>query len=233
MESYSVTGNFQGFPQSAGAPGRFRLYLGLGAWAVQIGGPLACRSLPLKLHSSLFLSGVFHVNCRETHSKKKTHPVVVFKRILHYLTSILFSGLHPRSQKQAGHIPMDYYWLVRSAAARLGWCHWGWERTGSPGHRRTAPGLPHWGEEWWSWRPRRLKTSCSSSPSLLEKHRQQRRNYSRVLRPNNEKRRLYFPAVRKARVGCRWKRLYRVSPPVNRHINTSRVWSAGLNHQLL
>lgn len=25
---------------------------------------LACRSLPLKLHSSLFLSGVFHVSCR-------------------------------------------------------------------------------------------------------------------------------------------------------------------------
>lgn len=31
MESYSVTGNFQGFfPQSAGAPGRFQPYLSLG-----------------------------------------------------------------------------------------------------------------------------------------------------------------------------------------------------------
>lgn len=173
MESYSVTGNFQGFPQSAGAPGRFQLYLSLGAWAFQIGGPLACRSLPLKLHSSLFLSGVFHVNCRETHSKKKLILLLYSSEsILHYLTSILFSGLHLRSHKQAGHIPMDYYWLVRSAVARLGWCHWGWEQTESPGHRRKAPGLPHWGEEWWSWRPRRLKTSWSSSPLHLEKHRQ-------------------------------------------------------------
>lgn len=30
MESYSVTGNFQGFPQSARAPDRFQLYLSLG-----------------------------------------------------------------------------------------------------------------------------------------------------------------------------------------------------------
>lgn len=29
------------------------------------GGPLACRSLPLKLHSPLFSSGVVHVSCGE------------------------------------------------------------------------------------------------------------------------------------------------------------------------
>lgn len=44
---------------------------------------LACRSLPLKLHSSLFLSGVFHVSCRretlsDLHCRCNTERWVIF-----------------------------------------------------------------------------------------------------------------------------------------------------------
>lgn len=41
------------------------------------------------------------------------------------------------------------------------------------------------------------------------------------------------PRCQKPHARYRWNRIYRISPPANRHINTSRVWSAGLNHQLL
>lgn len=71
MESCSVTRNFRGFPQSTSrVPGKILAISEFGFLSFYIGGSLACRSLPLKLHSSLFLSGVFHVNCN---SKSKQY----------------------------------------------------------------------------------------------------------------------------------------------------------------
>lgn len=79
MESFSVTGKFQGFPSSASrVPGRFQLYLSLGDWA-----------LTSAAHSP---AGLFLWNCTLLSSSRESsmwtvwgerHTVVISKWILH------------------------------------------------------------------------------------------------------------------------------------------------------
>lgn len=74
MESYNLTAYLQvsvsevlfntGRLDRTGSPAALHLqFKPTGAELHYSGDPLACRSLPLKLHSPLFSSGVVHVSC--------------------------------------------------------------------------------------------------------------------------------------------------------------------------